>query len=197
MAKTLEFFFDYLSGYSYLASTQVEELARRTGAELRWRPFLLAAIFKATGNIPPMANPYKARYLLKDARDWTRHYHLPDFRLPEGFPSSSLKAARLGLVAEEHGRLPAYTHALYRAVFAEGKDPSDAATLSEVLSRLGLPAEDCLARADSQEVKNKLRSNTDEALARGAFGAPTFFIGEDIYFGNDRLPFVEAALRRA
>ena len=197
MAKILEFFLDYLSAYSYLASTQVEEVARRAGAELRWRPFLLAAIFKATGNTSPMANPYKARYLLKDVRDWTLHYHLPDFRLPEGFPSSSLKAARLGLVAEEHGRLAAYTHGLYRAVFAEGMDPSDPATLSEVLSRLGLPAEEWLARADSPQIKDKLRSNTDEALARGAFGAPTFFIGEDMYFGNDRLPFVEAALKRA
>ncbi len=197
MAKILEFFFDYISPYSYLASTKVEEVARRTGAELRWRPVLLGAIFKATGSTSPMANRSKALYLAKDVRDWTRHYHLPDFLLPEGFPSSSLKAARLGLVAEEHGRLPAYTHALYRAVFAEGMDQSNPATLSEVLLRLGLPAKECLARADSPQIKDKLRSNTDEALARGAFGAPTFFIGEDMYFGNDRLPLVEAALKRA
>lgn len=195
MAKVLEFFFDYSSPYSYLASTQVEGLARRAGAELRWRPFLLGAVFKATGNTSPAANLCKARYMLKDLLDWTRHYDLPDFVLPEGFPSSSLRAARLGLVADEGGRLADFTHALYREVFALGKDASDVGVLAEVLRSVGLDAEKSLARAESPEIKDRLRTNTDYAVARGAFGSPTFFIGDEMYFGNDRLMFVERALR--
>jgi 2-hydroxychromene-2-carboxylate isomerase len=197
MAKVLEFFFDYASPYSYLASTRVEAVARRAGAELQWRPFLLGAVFKESGNTSPASSMCKARYMMKDLLDWTRHYDLPDFVLPEGFPSSSLKAARLGLVADEQGRLVAFTHALYREVFAEGKDLSDLGILAGVLQRIGLGAEESLRRSESPEIKDRLRRNTDGALARGAFGAPTFFIGDDMYFGNDRLPFVETALKAA
>ena len=122
MAKLLEFFFDYGSPYSYLASTQVEELVRRTGGELRWRPFLLGAVFKSTGNISEATTMQKARYILKDLQDWTRHYDLPDFLIAEGFPCSSSRAERLGLVADENGCLPAFTHALYREEFVQGRD---------------------------------------------------------------------------
>ncbi len=87
MAKVLEFFFDYSSPYSYLASTRVEAVVRRAGADLRWRPLLLGALFKESGNTSPASNIFKARYMLKDLFDWTRHYDLPDFVLPEGFPS--------------------------------------------------------------------------------------------------------------
>jgi 2-hydroxychromene-2-carboxylate isomerase len=197
MAKNLEFFFDYGSPYSYLASTQVEALARRAGAELKWRPFLLGAVFKATGNISPAANAYKARYMYKDLVDWTRRYELPDFVLPDGFPASSLLADRLGLVAQERGMLPAFTQALYREVFAKGKDVSDVAVLRGVLAGTGMPTDESLARAEAPEIKQRLRDNTEDAVTRGAFGAPTFFIGEDMYFGNDRMMLVEKALRAA
>jgi len=195
MAKTVEFFFDYSSPYSYLASSQIEALAQRTGAELRWRPFLLGAVLKATGNIAPASNFYKARYLLKDLLDWTRHYGLPEFTLPEGFPGNSVRADRLGLVAQEQGKLPQFTHALYRAVFAEGKDVADVGVLSSVLDGVGIVSAEALVRAEAREVKDLLRKNTDEAVDRGSFGAPTFFVGEDMYVGNDRLMFVEKVLR--
>jgi 2-hydroxychromene-2-carboxylate isomerase len=195
VAKVLEFFFDYGSPYSYLASTQVEEMVRRTGSELRWRPFLLGAVFKSTGNISPATTMQKARYILKDLLDWTRQYDLPEFLLPEGFPANSLRADRLGLVADEQGCLPAFTHALYREEFVLGKDPSQLATLNPVLQGVGLEAEKSLARSESAEIKDRLRQNTDQAIERGAFGAPTFFIGDDMFWGNDRLPFVERALR--
>ncbi|MDY7224851.1 2-hydroxychromene-2-carboxylate isomerase [Hyalangium rubrum] len=197
MAKTLEFFFDYASPYSYLASQQVEAVAQRTGAELRWRPFLLGAVFKATGNVPPVTNAHKAAYLGKDLQDWARHLGLPEFRLPESFPINSLKANRLGLVATEQGRIAPFTHAAYRVAFVEGRDLNDPKVLAEVANAAGLVAETAMARAESQEIKDALRRNTDEAVARGSFGAPTFFVGEDMYFGNDRLMFVERALRGA
>jgi 2-hydroxychromene-2-carboxylate isomerase len=195
MARTLEFFFDYSSPYSYLACEQVEAVAKRTGAELRWRPFLLGAVFKATGNVPPITTPSKGMYLAKDLLDWTRHLGLPDFRLPESFPVNSLKANRLGLVAAEQGRIVPFSRAAFRASFAEGKDVNDPAVLAELARAAGLEPEKALARIENQEIKDALRRNTDEAISRGAFGAPTFFVGDLMFFGNDRLMFVESALR--
>jgi 2-hydroxychromene-2-carboxylate isomerase len=197
MARTLEFFFDYASPYSYLASEQLEAVAERTGAELRWRPFLLGAVFKATGNVPPISTASKASYLAKDLLDWTRYLKLPEFRMPENFPINSLKANRLGLVAAEQGRIAAFSHATFRAIFAEGRDVADPKVLADLARAVGLDADKALAKLENQEIKDALRRNTDEALARGAFGAPTFFVGDEMFFGNDRLIFVERALLAA
>ncbi len=195
--RALEFFFDYGSPYSYLASTQVEALAQRTGAQLRWRPFLLGGVFKATGGEPPVSNMYKARYLYKDLQDWARVYGLPQVVLPDGFPVNSLSADRLGFVAEEVGLLPAWSHVVFRAAFVEGRDISRPEVLRELAASAGLDPQAAFARMLSPEVKDRLRLNTEEAVRRGAFGAPTFFVGEQMFFGNDRLGFVEAALQRA
>ncbi|WP_224361810.1 2-hydroxychromene-2-carboxylate isomerase [Hyalangium versicolor] len=195
MAKTLEFFFDYASVYSYLASTQVEEVAKRTGAELRWRVFLLGAVFKAAGNVSPVTVASKATYLVKDLQDWTSYLGLPPFQMPSNFPFNSLKVNRLGLVAAEEGKIAAFSHAVYRAAFADGRDLNDPAVIAEVLHSVGLDAEKAQARAETQDIKDALRRNTEEAIARGAFGAPLFFVGEEMFFGNDRLMFVERALR--
>jgi 2-hydroxychromene-2-carboxylate isomerase len=197
MAKTLEFFFDYASPYSYLAAAQVEGVAQRTGAELRWRPFLLGAVFKATGNVSPISNASKAAWLLRDVEEWARYLGLPPFRMPENLLIHSLKANRLGLVAAEHGRIAPFSHAAFRAAFVDGKDLADPQVLAELARAAGLPPEQALAKAETQEIKDALRRNTDEALARGAFGAPTFFVGDALYFGNDRLMFVERALSGA
>lgn len=193
---TLEFFFDYISPYSYLASTRVEAVAARTGAELRWRPFYLGGVFKATGNTSPAFNEYKARYLLKDLNDWAQHYELPEIRFPEGFPAGSLRADRVGIVAGELGQLPAFSRALYRRVFVEGRNPGEDDVLTEALREAGIDAALALERAGSEEVKEALRKNTEEAVARGSFGAPTFFVGEEMFLGNDRLFLVERALER-
>jgi 2-hydroxychromene-2-carboxylate isomerase len=173
----------------------VERVCGRTGAELKWRPTLLGAIFKATGNVSPVANPTKAMYLFKDLSDWARHYGLPAFVLPEGFPSSALKADRLGIVAQQQGRLPAFTHAAYAAAFQKGQDLNAPTVLAEVLGQAGMDVAASLEKAEAPTAKDALRANTDDAVARGAFGLPLFFVGEDMYVGNDRLFFVEAALR--
>jgi 2-hydroxychromene-2-carboxylate isomerase len=197
MARILEFFFDYASPYSYLACQQVEAVAQRTGAELRWRPFLLGAVFKATGNVPPISTANKAAWLLRDVQEWTSYLGLPPFRMPENFPINSLKANRLGLVAAEQGRIAPFSHAVFRAAFAEGKDLAEPQVLAELARAAELEPQQALAKAETQEIKDALRRNTDEALARGAFGAPTFFVGDQLFFGNDRLMFVERALSRA
>jgi 2-hydroxychromene-2-carboxylate isomerase len=194
MSKTLEFFYDHSSPYSYLASTQLEALGRRTGAQIVWRPFLLGAVFKATQNVGPVAVPAKLMYLVKDLRDWTREYGLPEIVLPDEWPVFSLKANRLSLVAEEEGKLIPFSQRVFRALFAERRDTSSPEVLLEILAEVGLDPAACLARSESQPIKDRLRQNTDEAVARGAFGAPTFFISDDMYMGNDRLHFVEKAL---
>lgn len=198
MPRMLEFFFDYGSPYSYLASTQVEAVCSRAGAELSWRPFLLGAVLKATGTGEPEAigSMYKARYLLKDLGDWCRHYGLPEFVLPEAFPLNALKADRLGLVALEQGKIAAYTQAVYRAAFVQGQDLSQSQVLTRVLEEVGMDPQASFQRMLSQDIKDRLRQNTDDAVTRGAYGAPTFFVEADMFFGNDRLMFVEAALAR-
>jgi 2-hydroxychromene-2-carboxylate isomerase len=197
MAPRFEFFFDYASPYSYLASTQVEAITKRTGAQLHWRPFLLGGVFKSTGNVPPAHNMVKAKYLFKDLQDWCSHYGLPTLKIPDDFPANSLKADRLGLVVDELGKLPEFTHAVFRRAFVEGRSISDVEILRGILRGLALDADALLAQTDHPHIKEKLLRNTTEAVERGAFGAPTFFVNEeDMYVGNDRLTFVERALVR-
>ncbi len=199
MGTTVEFFFDCGSPYSYLASTQIDAVAERTNAQVRWRPFLLGGVFKASGSTQPeaLSNMYKARYLFKDLQDWSRYYGLPRLVLPDNFPVDSLKADRLALVAEELGKLAPYTHTVFRAAFVDGRDVSDPNVLSDLLRRVDIDPQPAFARMLSPDIKERLRKNTDEAVVRGAFGAPTFFVGTEMFFGNDRLGFVEAVLAAA
>ena len=191
---SFEFYFDFTSTYSYLASTQVESIASRSGAKVDYRPFLLGAVFQATGNSPPLSVPAKGLYLFKDLRDWTRRYGLPEFQMPPSFPLKSIRANRLALVAIEEGRIADFVGRTYRAAFVEHRDLANDEVLAELARASGLDPEAALARIETQEIKDLLRKNTDGAVARGAFGAPTFFVGEEMFVGNDRISFVEAAL---
>lgn len=199
MGTTVEFFFDCGSPYSYLASTQIEALAQRTTARLVWRPFLVGGVFKATGTGQPEAltNMYKARYLFKDLQDWSKYYGLPPLVLPDNFPVDALKADRLALVADDLGKGPAWVHTVFRASFVKGRDVSDPNVLSDLLRQLDIDPQPAFARMLSPEIKDRLRKNTEEAVSRGAFGAPTFFVGSEMFFGNDRMGFLEATLTEA
>ncbi|HEY8208304.1 MAG TPA: 2-hydroxychromene-2-carboxylate isomerase [Myxococcaceae bacterium] len=196
MRKTLEFFFDLLSPYSYLASTQVEAVCARAGAALAWRPFLLGAVFKATENASPLNNPHKAAYLLTDLARWAGHYGLPPFTVPAEFPFRVVDADRLVLVAGEQGKAGAFARAAFRAIWTEGKDLGMPEALVEVLRSVEIDPGTAMDRAGSIDIKEALKKNGEEAVARGAFGAPTFFVGEEMFVGNDRLPFVERELAR-
>ena len=197
MPKTLEFFFDLISPYSYLASTQVEAVCARTGAALAWRPFLLGAVFKATENASPASHPFKARYLFKDLARWVEHYGLPPVTYPSEFPFRVVDADRLVLVAAERGKAGPYARAAFDAIWAQGKDLSKGEELSAVLRQVGMEPEPAFARAGAAEIKETLKRNGEEAVERGAFGAPAFFVGEEMFVGNDRLSFVERELGRA
>jgi 2-hydroxychromene-2-carboxylate isomerase len=188
----LEFFYDFVSPYSYLASTRVEALAARTGAAVRFRPFLLGGVFKATGNHAPIENEAKGRHMWIDLGRWARRYGVP-FRAP-AFPFSSILALRVAL-AVEAGKLPAFTHAVFRAAWGEGRDVTTPEALVALASQVGLDGPALVAAAPGQ--KAALVQQTQEAVDRGAFGAPALFVGEELFVGNDRLEFVEEALRAA
>jgi len=194
MPRRLEFFFDYVSPFSYLANSQVPAIAKRTGAEIAYRPILLGGVMQATGNQPPATLPARGRYMPKDIARWVRRYGLP-FTFNPSFPMRTLDAMRAALAAQDLGVFPAVHDALVRAAWAEARNLADGAELRDVIAKAGLDAERILARAGTGEVKERLKANTAEAVERGAFGAPTFFVGDEIFFGNDRLDFVEEALR--
>jgi len=191
--KKLEFFFDLSSPYSYLAATQVQPLADKTGAALIWRPMVLGAVFKATGNEMPARVPGKARWMGNDLQRWAEHYGVP-FRFSSHFPSNAIKAMRLVLVDEK--KAAAVALAGFRAMWADDQDLTQDDVLRQIAAAGGLDPATALSAIENPEVKERLRANTDEAVARGAFGAPTMLVGDELFWGNDRLHFVEAALRR-
>lgn len=186
---SIEFFFDIGSPYTYLASTQIAALEERSGQSVTWRTFLLGGVFKSVGNQMPATVQGKAEYMLKDLHRWADRYGIP-FSFSPYFPINSLLPMRAltGMSDEER---PEAALRIFRAYWAEGLNPS----IPEVLT--GLIGAEAVARAESPEVKAALRANTDDAVSRGAFGAPTFFFQGEMYFGNDRMMFLEDAIQSA
>jgi 2-hydroxychromene-2-carboxylate isomerase len=172
---------------------RIEPLAEKAGVELRWRPFLLGPIFKAYGWNDSPFNIFEAkgRYMWRDLTRTCEGERIPLKLPPVRFPQNGLKAARLALVGEGEGWTPAFTRAVFLANYAEQKDISDEETLGAILATLGVDADAALAEASTLPIKDRLKQQTEEAAARGIFGAPSFTIGDELFWGNDRL---EAAL---
>lgn len=196
MTQTVELFYDIASSYSYLACTQIEALATRTGAQIRWRPFLLGGVFKSAGNDMPARIPSKARWMLGDMDRWAMKYGIA-FRMPSRFPVMTIATQR-ALVATDrlfgNDAQRKLALGLFHAYWVEDRDVADKAVISEIATGAGLDAGAILAGIDAQETKDTLRANTDEAVSRGAFGAPSMFLGEELFWGNDRLGLLEDAL---
>ncbi len=197
---TLEFFFDCSSPWTYLAFSQIEALAERTGAEVVWKPILVGGVFNAVNQqvYETRANPEprKAAYYAKDLADWARAYGLR-IGMPPVFPVRAVAVMRGALAAQEEGRLPAYARAAFEAYWGDLQDISQPMVLAAVCERAGLDPARIQARAEAPEIKERLKAHTQELIERGGFGSPTMFIdGEDMYFGNDRLPLVEWALTK-
>lgn len=194
---TIEFFYDVGSAYSYLAATQIDALAARSGAGVRWRPFLLGGVFKATGNDMPARVPNKARWMLADTQRWAQGYGV-DFVMPSRFPLITIATMR-ALVAADlrfgEAAQKALARALFRGFWVEDRDVADEAVIAELAGAAGLDGAAIVAGISAQDTKDALRAATDEAVQRGAFGAPAMFVGEELYWGNDRLGQLEAALR--
>jgi 2-hydroxychromene-2-carboxylate isomerase len=187
--SVLEFWYEFASTYSYPAAMRVETLAEAAGLTVRWRPFLLAPIFGAQGwtDSPFNIYPVKGRYMWRDLERICAKEDLPLTLPPVRFPQNGLKAARLALVGEAEGWAAAFTRAVYTANFGGQKDISDDATLAEILMRLNVDAERALAASNTPENKSRLKAQTEEAQARGLFGAPSFTVGDELFWGNDRL----------
>ncbi|MFT5684478.1 MAG: 2-hydroxychromene-2-carboxylate isomerase [Myxococcota bacterium] len=185
---SIEFFFDIASPYSYLAATQIGAIGQRVGLPVLWRPFLLGGVFRAVGNQPPATLTARAPYLMADLYRWAKHYDVP-FAFPSVFPMNSLLAMRALTAVPPLGR-PEAALSLFQAYWANNLD----LTRPEVIARL--IGEGPTMAAVDPDIKGQLRSATEQAVERGAFGAPTIFVGEEMFFGNDRLHFVEAAAKK-
>jgi 2-hydroxychromene-2-carboxylate isomerase len=194
MSRELEFFFDVGSPASYLAWTQAPGLCRRTGATLRYRPMLLGGVFKATGNASPAAVPAKGRYSGRDMQRFARRYGVTLNQNPH-FPVNTLMAMRLAAAAVDSDQRDTVLAALFEGLWLRERDLSDIDVLGQTLTEAGLDAAHWAALAQDQTVKDRLKATTEEAVERGVFGAPTFFVGEEMFFGQDRLDFVEEALQ--
>jgi 2-hydroxychromene-2-carboxylate isomerase len=189
----IEFWYEFASTYSYPAAMRIELLASDAGVAVRWRPFLLGPIFKAYGWNDSPFNIFaaKGRYMWRDLARICAADGLPLKLPPVSFPQNGLKAARLALVGERQGWTPAFTRAVFAANYAEQKDIAADTTLRAILDGLGIDADAALAASNTPDNKEALKRQTEEAAARGLFGAPSFTVGDELFWGNDRL---EAAL---
>jgi 2-hydroxychromene-2-carboxylate isomerase len=189
---TLEFWFELGSTYSYPAAMRIEALARSEGVTVAWRPFLLGPIFAKQGwsDSPFSLYPAKGRYMWRDMERLCAAEGIP-FRRPSQFPRNGLLAARIATAAEREDWLPEFVRRVYAANFAEDRDIADPALLASLAS------EEWIVRAESAETKQRLRERTLVAERRGIFGAPSFLVGEELFWGNDRLDQALAWARRA
>lgn len=194
MSKTIECFFDFGSPATYLAWTQLPRLAAKHNATLIWRPMLLGAVFKATGNQSPAMNPAKGRYMLIDFQRYAKHYDVPMTFNPF-FPINTMTLMRGAVALQGDPRFDDYLDTVFKAIWVDEQNMGQPEVVVDVLAKAGFDANALLAKCSDEAVKEKLKANTEEAVARGAFGAPTVYVDGEMFFGQDRLPMIEKALQ--
>jgi 2-hydroxychromene-2-carboxylate isomerase len=198
----LECFIDCSSPWTYFAFESLLRMQDEIGVTIQWRPFLVGGVFNAVNqsvyNSRDAPVPAKSAYSKKDQQDWARYLGLPIHYRPTVFPVNSVKAMRACIVLEPDGKLVPFARATFKAYWTDDKDISQIPVLTEICTQLGIDPGKLLAAIEQQPVKDTLRGNTQNAIDRGAFGSPTTFVGgDDMYFGNDRMPLVkDAVLRR-
>jgi len=193
MNKTVEFFFDFGSPASYLAWTQLPRIAREAGAQIVWRPMLLGGVFKATGNQSPVNIPAKGRYMLQDLARFAGRYGVPMAFSPS-FPINTLTLMRGAAGYQGSERFERYVQTIFEALWVQQKNLGKPEVVAEVLSAAGFDPAEFEQLVSDEAVKERLKATTEEAIKRGVFGAPTFFVGSEMHFGQDRLDFVAEAL---
>ena len=197
--KRVEFYYDLVSPYSYLAYGRIEHICEEKGAELVLRPMLLGAVHKAVGLQAPVEIKPKATYQAQDIRRWAEYYGLP-LKFPDPFPFRTLNTMRAAMFLRERGELEAFTREAFALYWQEGgaprgRDADEEGPISAVARRIGVDANEVMGGVASPETKQALKDATSEAVERGVFGAPAFFVGDEMFWGNDRLHFVETALQ--
>jgi 2-hydroxychromene-2-carboxylate isomerase len=195
MSKTVEFFFDLGSPATYLAYTQLPKICEQTDSQLIYKPMLLGGVFKATGNASPATIPAKGRYMFEDLDRYAKRYGVP-LKFTADFPINTLMLMRAvtGMQLRHPERFPAFIDCLFHALWVEGRNLNDPATVAAVLMQNGFDPHQVLALTTDEEVKAALKDNTEKAVQRGVFGAPSMFVGDQMFFGQDRLDFILEAL---
>jgi len=196
----IEFFFDCSSPWTYLGFHNIQPLAAELEVPIHWRPILVGGVFNSVNPSVYASRekpvPAKRDYMLKDLQDWARHSGLKIVMPPTVFPVNSVKAMRGCLWLQPQDRLVPFATAVFEAYWGRDEDISQDAVLADICKRCGIDVAAFQAGIADPAVKARLKANTDELMRRGGFGSPTIFIGDDMYFGNDRLPLVAQALRR-
>lgn len=195
MSKTVEFYFDLGSPATYLAYTQLLKICAQTGSQLIYIPMLLGGVFKATGNASPATIPAKGRYMFQDLDRYAKRYNVP-LKFNPHFPINTLMLMRAvtGMQLRHPERFQAFIDCLFTALWVEGRSLDDPATVAAVLTQHGFDPNEVPALTADEEVKTVLKDNTETAVQRGVFGAPSMFIDNQLFFGQDRLDFVLEAL---
>jgi 2-hydroxychromene-2-carboxylate isomerase len=198
MPKMVEFFFDVGSPAAYIAWKQLPQVCRETGAAIAYKPMLLGGVFQATGNHSPTTVPAKGRYMMDDLGRFAARCGAA-FQQNPHFPINTLMLMRgaAGLQMQAPARFVPYVDAVYHAIWADAKNMNDPATVGAVLQAAGFDPAALLAMTGEQAVKDRLKAITQEAVERGVFGAPTFFVDGQMHWGQDRLDFVQQALKAA
>ena len=196
MTKTVDFYFDFGSPAAYLAYTQLPKLAADTGATVVLKPMLLGGVFQATGNQSPISVPAKGKYTFKDFARYAKLYGVPLNRNPH-FPINTitLMRAATGLQLNNDARFDLYCAIIFKAIWVDSKNMNDLAVVGAVLHEAEFDGAAMLALSSLQEVKDLLKTQTQTAVDRGIFGAPTFFVGDEMFWGQDRLDFVRDTLK--
>ncbi|WP_281881429.1 2-hydroxychromene-2-carboxylate isomerase [Pseudomonas atacamensis] len=197
MTKTVEFYFDLGSPTTYLAHTQLAKICADTQSELIYIPMLLGGVFKATGNASPAMIPAKGRYMFQDLDRFAKRYGV-QLRFNPHFPINTLILMRAvtGMQMRQPQRFAEFVDCLFKALWVEGRNLNDPQTVAAVLTENGFDPQAIMALTNDESVKAALKENTEAAIKRGVFGAPSMFIGDQLFFGQDRLDFVEEALRQ-
>ncbi|MGZ5787376.1 MAG: DsbA family protein [Ramlibacter sp.] len=195
--NSVEFYFDVGSPAAYLAWTQLPLICAEAGARIDFRPMLLGAVFQAIGNHSPATIPGKGRYMIDDLGRFAQRYGVP-FGRNQFFPINTLSLMRgaTALQMQDEARMVSFVDAAYRAIWVDGKNMNDADVVAQVLQGAGFDPAELMAQAGLPQVKERLKAVTQDAVARGVFGAPTFFVGSHMYWGQDRLDFVKEALEQ-
>lgn len=195
MSKTVEFFFDLGSPATYLAYTRLPKICEQTNSQLIYKPMLLGGVFKATGNASPATIPAKGRYMFQDLDRYAKRYGVP-LKFTADFPINTLMLMRavMGMQLRHPERFLTFIDCLFHALWVEGRNLNDPATVAAVLTQNGFDPNQVLALTTDEEVKAALKDNTEKAVQRGVFGAPSMFVGDQMFFGQDRLDFILEAL---
>ena len=196
----IEFFFDCSSPWTYLAFHNIQPVAAELNETVVWRPILVGGIFNSINPSVYASRdnpiPAKQNYLVKDIQDWARLAGLKIVMPPRIFPVNSVKVMRGCIWLGSTGKMLSFARAVFEAYWGREDDIADDAVLARICGQCGIDAQAFLAGIATPEIKNRLKANTEELIRRGGFGSPTMFVGDDMYFGNDRLPLVRAAVLR-